>query len=738
MTPQTQKITNLATAGVTFTLLRWKEKRPIYENWPNLRYGADVASKHVAKGGNLGAHLGRQPDGTFLDAFDADYGPAMSKLLAIAPELRQSLAVWREGGSSKIIFRTDAPLGRQQTPDLAGEHTKLELIVSGQAAIFGAHPAGDAYHCNWKPPISLTPERVKEIWLQWTGQPWDTSAGGHNHEDAGPPDAEAVQNSMTLVETVLTLAGVPVPSWRVYNGDGRKVVLDKCPFNPIDDPHAEDRSAAVVIGADGRIGSTCHHARCQARIQQHGGGGWALLKDIAGYKPDPPPPRIDPAELDAMRAIVKTIDPDDFMIGRTAPTLRIQNAALAVLRIAQLSGRYTDLALGVRRVAEISGTSKSTAARVLPHLAGWFIVAAEGSDEDEQGRPLRWSIAPSILAAAREKIEVDQLCQNGTVVDLIVDPKPQDNNVSHFGTVDLRTAFMAHDAFIARQLPMKESEFKAKEAEREAEIAHTRAVVAAMAADGVPAEELPKIPGRLKRKRYIRRLRATVASPGPGVLVVVDLLHDKGPMGRQALADEAQVSRRSLYRTIAAGVEAGVLEYSGGIVSLTPDWQQQLAQETPKMPTAGVMLQRKIDNAGARLGWLKSRRSRATTDAERAALDKQIARVAAKRQKLMARQAGRDVGPGVAAAALTNARFDGDTLTTASQVITAQKPRRRMTADEWRARQLAMMLEEDASATWARQNAVRSAETAPGWWMNFDEADILMDFSSFAASGYGV
>ena len=183
---------------------------------------------------------------------------------------------------------------------------------------------------------------------------------------------------------------------------------------------------------------------------------------------------------------------------------------------------------------------------------------------------------------------------------------------------------------------------------------------------------------------------------------------------------------------------AGVLRSDGGRVALVDGWEAHIAAETPKMPTAGVALQRQIDNMGARIAYLEFKLRSAANEAEKAKLKAAINRVAAKRQKLMARQAGRDVGVIVAGARLTNARYDGDTLQMVDQGITARKPRQTMTADQYRAMQLAMGMEADAAATWARMHSVRSAERGHGWFAAMTAADVMMDFAHFAATGYGV
>jgi len=95
----------------------------------------------------------------------------------------------------------------------------------------------------------------------------------------------AVERSFSLVTKVLGLVGIEDTSAEGWGEDGHKFILSACPFNPADDPHKEDRSAFVVVHADGAISAGCHHNRCQHRMAESGLSGWQLLKQIAGIQP---------------------------------------------------------------------------------------------------------------------------------------------------------------------------------------------------------------------------------------------------------------------------------------------------------------------------------------------------------------------------------------------------------------------------------------------------------------------
>lgn len=733
--PLPEKITNLATAGVTFTLLRWKEKRPVYENWPNLRYGADVASTHVARGGNLGAHLGRQPDGTFLDAFDADHGPGVSKLLAIAPELRQSLAVWRAGGSSKIIFRTDAHLGRQQTPDLDGEHTKLELIVSGQAAIFGAHPAGDAYHCNWKAPIFLSPERVKEIWEKWTGQPWDTSASGRSHVDAGTPDAEGVQHSMALVEQVLELANVKGLGWRTYGGGGRKIVLQQCPFNPADDQHTEDRSAAVVIGADGRIGATCHHARCQARIRAHDGGGWALLKSIAGFRPAVERQN-NAAQVEALREWARMEDFADQVpvVLQSERGYRTQEtdkaAADAILDLALVHGRLENIPISLRKLRAAFGCgSSNTAGAALRRLSGWFVVADEPPPDGDITHARRWSIAPALRAWAGAAVADGGLAYIARITTSREGSTTGSEKRAIYAMSPMTTE-KARDAFASTQTPITRTELDARIEARDAEIA-------ALKAAGAPAEDIPK---RINPRRYRRRLAATLPSAGRRVLRVIDALAiHGGTLTRKQLCRLLHLSQSALSRSLARGADLGLLDVDAHhLVRLVDDWRQQVDRQEAQMPTAGRQLERAIGDVDAGLRWLHRNMHRPDLpDDQRRQMTRRQAKLTARKARLVEQRFGVKID--AETAGTPGAGKPGDSLQTTPQGLRSKQPRRRLTEQErFILERFGEDYAEEAEARGGRFNAQMDAAHGAGWWVPLGKEGILVEYAAWEAAGYGL
>ena len=108
-----------------------------------------------------------------------------------------------------------------------------------------------------------------------------STATPHRSADVGPSDIEAVNRATSLVERILERAELDHYGREEY-GDGRRWVLQTCPFNPLDDQHANDKSAFILVLQDGKISAGCHHNRCQKRIEEAAVSGWQLLKQLAG------------------------------------------------------------------------------------------------------------------------------------------------------------------------------------------------------------------------------------------------------------------------------------------------------------------------------------------------------------------------------------------------------------------------------------------------------------------------
>ena len=695
-------------------------KEPIRGEWQRNPQTYKQAAARARRGGNVGL-MGGAGNLVILD-LDADRDGKLAKW----PELATTVEVYRDTGPDrgKFIVHIDGPL----PPSVKNHTVGLEILSTGtQGVIYGRHQSGARILHRGDAILTTTATRVMQFWVDCGCElPDDKRA------DAGPPDAEAVARSIEVADAVMLAAGRTGDGWQPYGGEGRKINLDACPFNPADNPHPEDGRSVILIGADGHIGATCPHARCKERIAASGKSGWGLLKELAGVEDAQD---VDPNIAPALMDVIRHLDPEDWVIGVTGATWRNTTAAaLAVVKIAQLAGKYTDLSLGVRRVAEKSGLSKSVAARALKNLAGWFILPVatddDGAGDNDPTLARRWNVSSDMLNAAAEA------CFKMGHVVTFVGEKPY---VSQFETSSLRPDYMATAAFIMRKKPMTESELAAKIADREDEIALVRATREAMEMAG-DERELPAYPRPVQRRRYIRQLRATVASPGPGVLVIMDMIDALGPMNRRALAEAAHMSRTSCWRAIRDGIDAGCLDMVDGYICLADGWEAHIADETPRMPTAGVMLERRIDTFGARIAYLEWKMRTATEKEDRDKLERLIAKVTTKRQKLIAELTGRVVTQDVAGARLTNVRYPGARLTTVAdngRTLDARPPHKKMTPDQYRAKQLARALAAEASAKWGQYNDARTAEQGGGWFASMTEEDVWMDFAHFVAQGNG-
>ena len=110
---------------------------------------------------------------------------------------------------------------------------------------------------------------------------------------SGPANPEKVRKMEALALRVLSFGRIAHHDPEDY-GTGRKIRLKECPFAPEDDPHEDDTAAVVFVAADGTLSAMCHHNRCQHRIDEADGRGWALLKRITGFDNPNVTPAMEP------------------------------------------------------------------------------------------------------------------------------------------------------------------------------------------------------------------------------------------------------------------------------------------------------------------------------------------------------------------------------------------------------------------------------------------------------------
>ena len=738
--PQKPKLSEIL-AGAGFVLVRRpgeqyrnqhgetvtaKGKEPIGYGWQKDPKTLAEAGKHVKRGGNAGLAAGA--GNLILLDFDKDRAGA----LALWPELADTLEIYRENAPdrAKFIVRIDGPL----PPSAKNHDAGIEVLAKGtQGVIVGTHESGAVIEWRGERIITATADQVAALWRQRTGE---ELGAGHRYEDAGPADAEAVQRSQALVEKVLELAGVPVPAWKAYDGDGRKIVLDKCPFNPTDDPHAEDRSAAVVIGGDGRIGSTCHHARCQARIKNHEGGGWALLKSIAGFQPELERQN-SLAMVEALREYVQTADfadlvPVTLQSATGYRTLATDvHAAEAILHIAANHGRLENLPISLRKLRALMGVgSPHTAAAALQRLAGWFV---EADDPPQDGGDItlarRWSIAKPMLTWAADAVRFDEVAYIARVLSFKDGSTTGTAQRAIYASSPLVTQ-IGRDAFSAAQTPLTRTELNARIEARDEERA-------ALKAAGVQEEELPP---RINPRRYRRRLAATLPSAGRAVLLVINALEvNGGTLTRSQLRSLTHLGKSGLSRSVARGVELGLLDVDDRhVVMLADDWQHQVDRKEGQMPTAGRQLERAIDDVDAGLRWLEKNMRRPELTAEqRKQMERRQAKLTTRKAKLVKQRFGIDID--AETAGTPGAGKPGDSRQTQRQTLASKKPRRRLTEQErFILDRFGEDYAEEADARWGRFNAQMNAEHGSGWWVPMGAEGILVEYAAWEAAGYGL
>lgn len=586
-------------------------KEPVGRGWQQRPRSLQEAAAWVKGGGNLGL-LGGYGNLILLDA-----DSAADAVEAAEPRLRQTLKITRSTAPerAKWIVHIDGALPKSQKA-----HGKLEILASGtQGVIVGTHHSGARLEVSGDSVVTLTADDIRRLWRQIVGDEL-----GHSRQRRGDaaPDSEAVQRSVALVEKALAAGGISHAAWQAYEG-GVKAVLPHCPFNPPDNPHADDEASVIIVGADGQIGATCHHARCQERIHQHGGGGWALLKELVGWKPQPAP-SLDHVRtiVDYLREWVRRTD----LAEHVPLTLQAINGyrtrdtdtavADAILDVAWENGRLDNLILTTRDLRlRCNLGSTSTASNALARLTGWFVVPSE---QDNGWR--RYAIHPALRGWAEDQIalaaHVAQIERGSSINDL--DQLPTTPR-SIYATSPLVT-HRRRDAFSAPMRPLTEEELAERIEQRNAEIAA-----------GLDVRPI-------QRSRYRRRLAATLPSLGRTVLRLIDALAVEGGLvARRTLRDLLNLSPSALSRTVARAAELGLVIADRHTVRLRENWQQLVDDFEPLMPTAQRALDREYADLNAAIRYAQLQmRQQPTGDHRR--LERRIGRCMRRKREIAALQ----------------------------------------------------------------------------------------------------
>jgi len=555
--------TVLQEAGAGFVLIPPRSKAPTYKGWQRNPKPLAEAFQHAANGGNVGL-LGGHNGLILLDA-DAH----ADKVLAAEPRLSRTVR----------IFRRNAPDRAKWIVRIAGElppskkaHGIIEVLATGtQGVIVGVHDSGAAIEYDGDTIITLTATDVAALWRTLTGEELGRT---RRRDDAPPPDAEAVQRSMGLVATVLEAGTIKADAWQPYDNGGRLAELTHCPFvERTAEPnrqHGAEGKAFVIVHADGRIGAGCHSARCQHAIAAHGGSGWALLKEIAGYKPHTDDMAHARLLVEQLRGWVRRTDlAEQVPIVKQSDTgyrTRDTDTAVAdaILDIAHERGRLERLPLSLRDLRARAGLgSANTAACALDRLLGWYVVKHPVSERKAWEAEL-YDLNPAIVAAAEDALQLAYIARSSATDTRFLD---QANQRAIYATAPLVT-HRQHDAFTASMTPITEEELQARIDARKARIE--------------AGEDVRPI----ERSRYRRRLAAILPSAGRGVLRMIDALATEGSSTKAKLIDLLNVSPSSLSRLVSRAVDLGLVEADRHTVTLAGDWAETLEVITPHMPTA--------------------------------------------------------------------------------------------------------------------------------------------------------
>ena len=580
---QTIYLDAISAAGVEFTLPNRGNKQPFTKGWPSYRPALATVAQHLAAGHNLGIHAKGYTDGRVLAYLDADDGAGMAALLCVAPELANSLQSWRASGSGKVFFWTIPDgLSQQATPDLDGSHTKREFKVSGQAVIFGVHPSGERYQTNWNAPITLTPDRVKAIWLAWSGQEWkegrkrEAVAPGQGYTRLNGDDVEKVKAAWTPSEVF------------AHHWPGCQIV--------------KDRGGELRILGKGGLLCNDDDGVWNSFTDTISGGdvfnAWAWIRGLDIKKDFP----VILREMAAVKGIILTPkqtrkdgDPDsgdnntdtdsgghtsdDSIVGQiNRLRLRLRSwdfAKLVPVELQSTTGYRTgdrdrvvaDTALGYlwelrTQDARISNLELSVRTGYSPGACGRamkrLVNILQPVNPNEQGKQ-----------ANRYKIN-DGLDGDTLPTVLSVSPSSPSPLSTH----------RAHDVFV-RSLSAITPEIVA---ERNAK---------RLADGGNP----------MRDNRQLRaRLDAAADALGPGVLRLLDALSMYGAMERDGLAVVLHKSADATRRVATKAVDAGLVdEDESGHFTLAEGWSERVNELDAIVPTAGTLKRRALAAADSRL-----------------------------------------------------------------------------------------------------------------------------------------
>jgi hypothetical protein len=225
-----------------------------WQRWPEANIGLNCGASGIL--------------GLDLDAYKDAYQGAS---LLTADEHETVINLTGSGGSHLLYAM---PEGVKYTNATGNLPAGIDVRGYGGYLVLppSIHPNGTPY--RWE--IGYGPHEVPLLPLPHSLRSILDDARAHQRV-AGPPDSEAVQVALQIVEQVFEDMDIAAEGPTVYDGDGRKWILPDCPFNPSEAPHGRDRSAFVIIARDGHISAGCHHARCREQLKEGQCGGWKWI-----------------------------------------------------------------------------------------------------------------------------------------------------------------------------------------------------------------------------------------------------------------------------------------------------------------------------------------------------------------------------------------------------------------------------------------------------------------------------
>ena len=104
-----------------------------------------------------------------------------------------------------------------------------------------------------------------------------------------------------------------------------------------------------------------------------------------------------------------------------------------------------------------------------------------------------------------------------------------------------------------------------------------------------------------------KRLAADFPSAGPALLLAITQLERHGAMSRSELGQALYKSKCAISRIVRRGLDLELLVEDGGRLDVHPDWRRIIDEKAPKMPTAGIVHNRRYNAAQRRARWAEGK-----------------------------------------------------------------------------------------------------------------------------------